>query len=136
MNKLIEFTKSHDVLTRPATLTELTEAEKTLNMTFSAEYKQWLLNFGVFSYLSYEFFGLGVKETSWLNILRSTPELRQENSNFPASAVPLMDAGDGQFYLYDNDIGAILVWSSLAGVLEEISDSLEGFILKQLSSEL
>lgn len=133
MNKLTEFTHNHDVLIRPATLTEVTEAEKALNITFSAEYKEWLLHFGVLSYLSHEIFGLGVKETSWLNILRSTPELRQENANFPASAVPLMDAGDGQFYLYNNALEAIIIWSSLAGKVGEINGSLEAFILQQLS---
>lgn len=134
MKQLIDFLQQSDALTCPADAVTIDHAQQQLNMTFADDYTALQQNIGVISYRSHEVFGLGVKESAWLNILRSTPELRAENAAFPASAVPLMDAGDGQFYLYDNDHGTILVWSSLAGIIETQNVSLEAFLLTQLAN--
>lgn len=132
MKKLRTFIEKHDVTTRPVDTATINAAEKALNITFTPDYKTWLESVGILSYEATEVFGLGVKETAWLNILRSTVELRQQHPNFPASAVPLMDAEDGHYYLYDNGNGKIVCWSPLSGVLEILSDSLESFVLKQI----
>lgn len=132
MKKLRTFIEQHDVTTRPVDTATINAAEKALNITFTPDYKTWLESVGILSYEATEVFGLGVKENAWLNILRSTVELRQQHHNFPASAVPLMDAEDGHYYLYDNGNGKIVCWSPLSGVLEILSDSLESFVLKQI----
>lgn len=134
MKKLKDFVGRHDTFTRPVDATMIEFAENQLDIKFSADYKAWLQNFGVLSYESYEIFGLGVKETAWLNILRSTVELRKEKNDFPTAAVPLMDAGDGQLYLYDNKSKNIIIWSPVVGVLEILNETLEDFLLRQLSS--
>ncbi|WP_447875549.1 SMI1/KNR4 family protein [Serratia fonticola] len=132
MKQLKTFIEQHDVITRPVDAATINAAEQTLHISFTPDYKAWLSNVGILSYEATEVFGLGVKETAWLSILRSTAELRQQHPNFPASAVPLMDAEDGHYYLYDNATGKIVHWSPLSGVLETLSDSLESFVLKQI----
>jgi len=132
VKKLRTFIEQHDVTTRPVDVPTINAAEQALHITFTPDYKAWLENIGILSYEATEVFGLGVKENAWLNILRSTVELRQQHPNFPASAVPLLDAEDGQYYLYDNATSKIVRWSPLSGVLEILSDSLELFVLKQI----
>ena len=133
MNKLKEFIEHHDVFTRPVDVETIHNAECALNITFTPEYKCWLETAGVLSYESSEVFGLGVSDTAWLNILRATAELRSEFPLYPANAVPLMDAEDGQFYLYDHEVGNIVRWSSVAGVMERLKLPLEEFLLEQIS---
>lgn len=132
MKQLKTFIEQHDVTTRPVDAATINAAEQALQITFTPEYKAWLENVGILSYEATEVFGLGVKESAWLSILRSTVELRQLHPTFPASAVPLMDAEDGHYYLYDNTTGKIVRWSPLSGVLETLSVSLETFVLKQI----
>ncbi|ELX2276439.1 MULTISPECIES: SMI1/KNR4 family protein [Yersinia] len=132
MKQLKTFIEEHDVIIRPVDAATINAAEQTLHITFTPDYKAWLSNVGILSYEATEVFGLGVNETAWLSILRSTVELRQQHPNFPTSAVPLMDAEDGQYYLYDNATGKIVRWSPLSGVLETLNDSLESFVLKQV----
>ena len=132
MKQLKTFIEQHDVITCPVDAATINAAEKALHSTFTPDYKAWLENVGFLSYEATEVCGLGVKETAWLNILRSTAELRQQHPDFPACAVPLMDAEDGHYYLYDNTTGKIVRWSPLSGVLETVSDSLKSFVLKQI----
>lgn len=132
MKQLKTFIEQHDVTTRPVDAATINAAEKVLHITFTPDYKAWLQNVGILSYEATEVCGLGVKETAWLNILRSTEELRQQHPNFPACAVPLMDAEDGHYYLYDNATGNIVRWSPLSGVRETLNVSLETFVLQQI----
>ncbi|ASY79506.1 hypothetical protein BJK05_05615 [Pectobacterium polaris] len=132
MKQLKTFIEQHDVTTRPVDAATINAAEQALHITFTPDYKGWLENVGILSYEATEVFGLGVKETAWLNILRSTVELRQQHPTFPASAVPLMDAEDGHYYLYDNATSKIVRWSPLSGVREALNVSLETFVLQQI----
>lgn len=132
MKQLKTFVEQHDVITRPVDAATINAAEKELQITFTPDYKAWLENVGILSYEATEVFGLGVKETAWLSILRSTVELRQQHPAFPDSAVPLMDAEDGHYYLYDNATGKIVRWSPLSGVRETLSVSLETFVLQHI----
>lgn len=132
MKPLKQFIEQHDVITRPVDVPTINAAEQALHITFTPDYKAWLENIGILSYEATEVFGLGVKETAWLNILRSTAELRQQHPNFPACAVPLLDAEDGHYYLYDNATGKIVRWSPLSGVRETLNASLATFVLQQI----
>lgn len=132
MNQLNELIINTGADIFPAQKEIIKDAEIQLNIRFSIEYKQWLENVGVLSYESYEVFGLGIPETSWLNILKSTQELRVENNKFPVSAVPLLDAGDGAIYLYENNTCKILLWSSLVGIIQVIDESIEQFIIEKV----
>ena len=54
----------------------------------------------------------------------------RESPQFPKSAVPLSEIGDGHFYLYDNDSKTILIWASPnGGIVKEIQSNLEDFLI-------
>lgn len=132
MKQLKSFIEQHEAIYRPVDAATINAAEQALHITFTPDYRAWLENVGVLSYEATEVFGLGVKETAWLSILRSTVELRQQYPGFPASAVPLMDAEDGHYYIYDNATGKIVRWSPLSGIVETLSVSLETFVLQHI----
>lgn len=135
MKKLIEKLKKTAALTLPVNETIIIQAENDLDITFSTEYKDYLLSFGVISFKAVETYGLGVKETSQLSLYRVLPEMREEK-DFPSYAVPLCEIGDGHCYLYDNKTKAILVWASPnAGIVEEINISLEDFLISLFFDE-
>ena len=132
MNKLIEKLKNTDALIRPVTEETINQAEKDLNISFSNEYKSYPSTCGVISWESTEIYGLGVKNTSYLSLYKILAEMRDE-TNFPASSVPLSDIGDGHFYLYDNQAKTILIWASPnGGIVKEIKSDLEGFLISLL----
>ena len=129
MNKLIEKLKNTDALIRPVPEETINQAEKDLNISFSNEYKSYLSTCGVISFESTEIYGLGIKNTSYLSLYKVLPEMR-ESTQFPKSAVPLSEIGDGHFYLYDNDSKTILIWASPnGGIVKEIQSNLEDFLI-------
>lgn len=132
MNKLIEKLKDAKAIIRPVKDEEIRQAELDLNISFSEEYKNYLRTFGIISLGATEVYGLGVSKTSYLNIYTTLTEIRKEN-NFPSSAVPLSDIGDGHSYIYDNESGNILVWASPnGGIVKEYNIGLEEFLISLL----
>ncbi|MBN6071294.1 SMI1/KNR4 family protein [Aggregatibacter actinomycetemcomitans] len=132
MKKLIEKLKTTGALIRPVDESTIEQAERDLNIHFSDEYKDYLGSFGVISLESTEIYGLGVKPTSYLSLYKALPEMREEN-NFPVSAVPLADIGDGHIYLYDNASKEILVWASPnGGIVKKLTVNLEDFLISLL----
>lgn len=129
MKKLIEKLKQTNALTRPVDHETITQAEKDLCIGFSEEYSDYLSSFGVISFESTEIYGLGIKNTSYLSLYKVLPEMR-ESPQFPKSAVPLSEIGDGHFYLSDNDSKTILIWASPnGGIVKEIQSNLEDFLI-------
>lgn len=121
-----------DVFTSPVESSNIAQAEQKLNIKFSEEYKDYLKTFGVIFYESTELYGLGIDEKFDLNILSSIPELR-EQQDYPASAVPLVDIGDGHYYLYDNDKRKVVKFAlPNGGVYAEENKSLEEFLISIL----
>ena len=135
MNTLIEQLKITNALIKPATQQQIEQAEHQLNIQFSLEYRLYLEEFGVISLGSKEIYGLGVKDSSYLNLLTIVPDLRQY-PGYPSQAVPLLEIGDGHYYLYDNYNQKILMWAiPNGGKPQEIEESLENFLIKQLSKQ-
>ena len=132
MNTLIEQVKVANALIKPATQAQIDQAEQQLGIQFSLEYQQYLSGCGVISLGSKEIYGLGVKDTSYLNLLTIVPDLRQY-PGYPTQAVPLLEIGDGHYYLYDNYSQTVLTWAlPNGGKPKEIAQSLEKFLLDQL----
>lgn len=101
MQKLKILVEAHQADTIPATLVQIGEAQVELGMTFSAEYRIYLEQFGVISYGSTEIYGLGVKQTSHLNVVNVVNRFSQI-CGFPKHLLPLAEIGDGHYYVYDN----------------------------------
>ncbi|HCE2224691.1 TPA: SMI1/KNR4 family protein [Vibrio parahaemolyticus] len=101
MQKLKILVEEHQADTLPATLEQISEAQVQLGMTFSAEYREYLQQFGVISYGSTEVFGLGVKQSSHLNVVNVAQRFTQVCA-FPKHLLPLAEIGDSHYYVYDN----------------------------------
>jgi hypothetical protein len=133
MNKLLKLIADTQANTLPATEEQITQAELDLGLTFTKEYRSYLLNIGVMSFGPVETYGLGVPETSFLNIKNALGELRAIN-NFPLSMIPIADIGDGHYYMYDNSTQNIVI-ISLPGVgIKIICSDLETFLIDLIFS--
>ena len=128
MNKLLKLIAENQADTLPATEERITQAESDLGITFTDEYQSYLKNVGVLSFGFVETYGLGVPDTSFLNIVNALSEFRAIN-NFPLSMVPIADIGDGHYYMYDNRTQNIVV-VSLPGIgIKIICSDLEAFLI-------
>lgn len=127
MNNLLALVEDHQADTIPATEEQIAHAESELGLTFTQEYRSYLRQFGVISFGPNEIYGLGVKETSFLNIISALTDFRSIE-NFPLSLIPISDIGDGHYYMYDNSTQDIVV-VSLPGVgIKQVSSNLESFL--------
>lgn len=110
MNRLQELVIKNTAHTIPATDDEISYSESILGLKFSEEYYYYLKIFGVISYGPNETYGLGVKESSFLNIITAINDFR-EIHGFPLSFIPILDIGDGHYYMYDNSSENIIIVS-------------------------
>lgn len=132
MKLLVEFLKNNQAIYKPASTTEISDAENELGLVFDKDYKEYLSQIGLFSYEYIETYGLGVPRQNYLNIIEIAQKLRPE-SGFQSSFLPLLNIGDGHYYVYDNTSKSIKVWASPnGGVAEEICQPLEDFLLNLL----
>lgn len=113
----------------PASEEQIANAESALGMTFSKEYRKYLKSFGVISYGANEFYGLGVKDTSHLNIVNAVNDFRQIR-RFPLSLIPITEIGDGHYYMYDNASETVVVVSLPDIGIKKVESNLEKFLSK------
>lgn len=128
MNKLLKLITDNQADTLPATQEQIAQAELDLGLTFTKEYRSYLLNIGVISFGPVETYGLGVPDTSFLNIVNALEEFRALN-NFPLSLVPISDIGDGHYYMYDNSTQNIVTVSLPDLGIKIICSDLESFLI-------
>lgn len=134
MNKLLKSIEEHQADIMPATAEQIRHAEQELGTLFSKEYKEYLLTAGVISYGAWETYGLGVPQGSYLNIISALRDFKQIG-NLSEYSVPLMDIGDGHYYIYDNQQERVTVWALPGGQLDKtISGSLEDFLVSTIFS--
>lgn len=136
MDKLLKIvTENDDVITRPVGIEEIEKLKKELGFGLSSEYEAYLKNFGIIIFESWETYGLGVKDDSYLNVLKIYQDLSSDEE-YPNNTLPLMEIGDGSYYLYDNDSEMILLWSTPnGGVVRTLSETLEEFFLKYVFNQ-
>lgn len=100
-------------------------AEIQLGNSFSREYREYLLKYGVASIKGHEFFGLGASQR--LDVVYNTLELRQENINI----------GDGFYVVEHLGIDGIVILQNTSGEVydlkfdqkpQKICDSLASYI--------
>lgn len=130
MKNLKILVEHHQAKTSPASKASIQDLEKNLGLYLSDEYKDYLSTFGVIAYGPHETYGLGVPNDYYLNINSIYGDLSQDPT-YPKKAVPLLDIGDGQYYLYDNSSCKILIWSTPnGGVVNQMEIGLESFLIQ------
>ncbi|MFT2158551.1 SMI1/KNR4 family protein [Pseudomonas putida] len=118
--------------TRPATKANIDTLESNLGFELANEYREYLERFGVIAHDAYETYGLGVPEDYFLHALNAYKDLASDPS-YPATAVPLLELGDGQYYLYDNRSQRVVLWATPnGGVVRTLDDNLEAFLIKHV----
>lgn len=118
--------------TRPVPSEMIIQAEQQLGLDFGATYREYLRRFGVIVHGSTEVYGLGVPEDYYLNVLVAYDDLAQDAS-YPLGALPLVDEGDGHYYLYDTTAKDIVLWAMPnGGIVRRVSETLDAFLLKRL----
>ena len=101
MEKLKSLIETFEATTRPADSDSIQNLEHKLGFPLSEEYKKYLSDFGLISFESEETYGLGVPDNYYLNVHSIYADLSRDTS-YPSETVPLLEIGDGQYYLYDN----------------------------------
>lgn len=133
MKNLAEKLNQNQALTKPASDEQIEFAQSALGIKFSDEYKDFLRIFGVISYNAIEIYGLGVPNTSYLNILTQIHDMKELESSFPDNLIPLSEIGDGHFYMYDNLNQNIIIWvSPNGGIAKKTDEKLEDFLIELL----
>lgn len=132
MKTLEQRVQEQQAITRPAEPASIDSLQADLGFPLSAEYREYLSRFGVIAHNAYETYGLGVPGDYYLHALNAYKDLAADAS-YPANAVPLLELGDGQYYLYDNRTHQILLWATPnGGVVRVLGENLEMFLIKHI----
>lgn len=132
MNQLKALADQCQATTRPADDAGIELLGKQLGFRLADEYVDYLSSCGVIVHGAVETYGLGVPQDYYLNVQRMYADLSRDPS-YPRTAVPLLDVGDGQYYLYDNSTRRVLLWATPnGGVVRTLTEGLEVFLIKQV----
>lgn len=105
-------------------LDDINKAEKELNIKFSDELIEYISNFGAISYSSREINGLGTN--SYLNIVKSTINARNNILNFPYEFAVLEDTGIQNIKILIDEFNKIYEWKDNS--CKKIYESLYDFL--------
>lgn len=135
MQNVKQLVERHQANTRPADPASIRALEEKLPFPLSGEYRSFLSEFGVIVFGAYETYGLGVPESHYLNVLNAYTDLSSDAS-YPANALPLLEVGDGQYFLYDNKAHRIVLWATPnGGIVRVLDESLETFLSQKIFGE-
>ena len=111
------------------TLEQLDDAQKKLDLSFPAEYKDYLLNYGAIRFNGIELCGLNIE--GYLNVVEATEQEKEVNSFYPNKMFVIEDLGidaklitgdeEGNVYLLQRDKKK-LICSSFAEYIEKCKD--------------
>lgn len=132
MEKLKALVQQHRARTKPATADSIEKLQQALQLELAPDYAAYLSSFGVIVHGTTETYGLGVPDDYFLNVGASYADLSRDPA-YPRHAVPLLDVGDGRYYLYDNGTREILLWATPnGGIVKVLDEGLETFLIRQL----
>lgn len=109
-----------------ATEKQIKEAENKLGLTFSDEYKAYLLEFGCVSMYEHEFTGLNCSKR--LDVVEVTLEQRDFISNIPLDLYVIEEANIDGIIICQNNSGEVFCVSPNS-VPNKISNSFEQYVL-------
>lgn len=132
MNQLTALVERNHATIRPARGEDIQQLGESLGFALTDEYVDYLSTFGVIVFGATETYGLGVPQDYYLNVRNMYADLSRD-ATYPQIAVPLVDAGDGRYYLYDNGSRRILLWATPnGGIVETLSEGLEAFLVREI----
>ena len=118
---------------KPVTKAEIRKAEKELGLSFSTEYKEYVERYGMISFGSHEFTGLGKK--NHLNVVSATINERNVGDGFPEDCILLENNGiDGLLTLLDSS-GTVYHYYSFKRKKVKIASSLSSFFKNMFDKE-
>lgn len=132
MIELKEIAIKNGALIRPAPEADINALEIEIGFKLPNDYKDYLSKLGLISFESEETYGLGISKKSHLNVINIYRDLSSDK-NYPQYSIPILDAGDGNYYLYDTQKNAVVLWATPnGGIVKILSDSLEKFLTKYI----
>lgn len=132
MKELKKSVQEQNALSRPAETNDIDALQNALGFTLTDEYRTYLSTFGVIAHGAYETYGLGVKQSSHLHVSNIYQDLSSDES-YPLGTVPIIELGDGQYYLYDNLAQQVLLWATPnGGLVKRLNYNLEQFLIEHL----
>lgn len=135
MERLKQQVIDKKAMIKPASSTDVDGLQEALGFTLSAEYKEYLQQFGVIVFDAYETYGLGVSDDYFLHVLNAYKDLSRD-ANYLDQAVPLLEVGDGHYYLYNNATESVFLWATPnGGFIRTVSEDLETFLLERIFSQ-
>ena len=105
---------------------EVDIAEGELGFEFDSDYKKYLIQYGLLSYKSMETMGLGVKYSSYRNVINATKEVLQRCESFPSNAVIFEDIGEENYSIYIMNKG---MYQFSETSIDHISNTIEEYLL-------
>ena len=124
MSNLFENVKSKLYHGTGVSVDAVIEAENRLGIRFHEEYRNYLLEYGVVSFGSHEFLGLG--GDAYLDIVQETLQERVNNQIFPRNCYVIENLGIDGILILQGEEGEIFEWSN--GALKRICNSMRGYI--------
>lgn len=132
MKTLEQMVQDYKAITRPADTESINALQTALGFPLSAEYREFLSRFGIIVHGAYETYGLGVPDDYYLNVLNAYKELSHDPT-YPPNAIPLLEEGDGQYYLYDNKKNKVILWGMPhLGIISVTNLDLNKFLMKKI----
>lgn len=104
---------------------DVIEAEKKLGVTFSADYKEYVKEFGKISFYGTELTGVNVPPR--LDVVNVTLEERKLSSNFPKEGFYVIEnLGIDSKIAISNEKGEVYIWTPSS--MEKLCDSFSEYI--------
>ena len=100
------------------------KAESVLGIRFHEEYRNYLLEYGVASFGSHEFLGLGGDD--YLNVVQETLQERENNQDFPRNCYIIENFGIDGILILQGEEGDVFEWCN--GALKKICDDMREYI--------
>jgi hypothetical protein len=135
--KVANFIEDHhqDFLTKDGLVSDhdIQRASQDLGIEFDQEFKSYLLRFGKISFHSMELCGLGVPDSSYLNIVVATKKAISQVSCMPENSVVIEEIGEANFVAYQMNHGVVQV---SANESKDLDLSLQDYLLMRFREEL
>ena len=100
------------------------KAETKLGIRFHEQYRNYLLEYGVASFGSHEFLGLG--GDAYLDVVQETLQECKNNQNFPKTCYIIENLGIDGILILQEEEGTVFEWSN--GKLKKIYDNMGEYI--------
>lgn len=106
---------------------QIAQAEQELGLSFSEEYREYLITYGVAAYDGHELTGL--TKSQRINVVAATKEARKRYPDLPSDCYVIEEAGVEEIIILQNTKGEVYGCAPNFK-LEKICDSLSAYVKK------